>query len=281
MSNRKLNQEVVSGLRKSFKVLRAVYPIVKSKRTGEIIDGLHRYEASPITYDKYCVELDMGEKEEILYRLHLNYRRKVTKKEREEQLIKLAEILEKEGVTREEMVSELAKITPFKERWIRELLPEKYKMVEMARESEIAAPPPQKPKVEARVYKPKETWEHRKAVMSPPVSKMEEAVYLALQQDETLRNAGWTFEFQKHYCIKEVVSDVTAKRGAVEKPLFVDGEVHVGREDRDEANRERLAHKLGIPKVFAFSYSGAYSDAKRDEIMAKIVAALHERGLKS
>jgi len=272
LSKRKLDQEVVNGLRKSFKVLRAVYPIVKSKRTGEIIDGFHRYEASPITYDKYCVQLDMDEKQEVLYRIHLNFRRNVSKEERKQQLTKLAEILEKEGVKREEMVSEIAKITPFKERWVRELLPDKYKMVERApKEAAVTAA---KPKVETRVYKPKETWEQRKAVMTPPVSKMDEAVYLALQQNETLRNEGWTFEFQKHYCIREVVSDVTATRGAVEKPLFVDGEVHVGREDRDEANRELLARKLGIPKVFAFSYLGAYSDAKRDEIVAKIKATL-------
>jgi ParB/RepB/Spo0J family partition protein len=132
----------------------------------------------------------------------------------------------------------------------------------------------EKSPVEVHEYKPKETWEHRKAVMTPGISKMDEAVYLALQQNEALGNAGWKFEFQKRYCIKEVVSDVTATKGDVEKPLFLDGEVHVGREDRDEANRELLARRLNIPEVLAFSYTGTYSDAKRDGIVAKIGEAL-------
>jgi hypothetical protein len=128
--------------------------------------------------------------------------------------------------------------------------------------------------VEVHEYKPQETGEHRKAVMTPGVSKMDEAVFLALQQNETLRSAGWKFEFQKRYCIKRVRSDVTASRGDVEKPLFFDGEVHIGREDRDGANRGLLARRLKIPEVHAFTYEGAYSDAKRDEIVAKILETL-------
>jgi ParB/RepB/Spo0J family partition protein len=132
----------------------------------------------------------------------------------------------------------------------------------------------EKPSVEVHEYKPKETAEQRKAVMSPGVSKMDEAVFLALQQNEVLRSAGWKFEFQKRYCIKRVRSDVTAFRGDVEQPLFLDGEVHIGREERDEENRGLLARRLKIPEVYAFSYEGAYSDAKRDEIVAKIVEKL-------
>jgi len=127
---------------------------------------------------------------------------------------------------------------------------------------------------EPHTFKPKETAEHRIAIMHPAVSRMDEAVFLALQQNETLRNKGWQFMFQKRYCIKEVVSDITATKGIIEQPLFLDGEVHVGKEDRDTANRELLAKRLGIPEVLVFSYEGAYSDAKRDEITAKIVEAL-------
>jgi len=104
----------------------------------------------------------------------------------------------------------------------------------------------------------KDKWAHRVAVMHPPVSKMDEAVYLALQNNKVLR----------------VISDVTATRGDVERPLFWDGEVHVGKEDRDEENRGLLAKRLGIPEVLAFSYEGAYSNAKRDGIVAKVVEAL-------
>jgi len=122
--------------------------------------------------------------------------------------------------------------------------------------------------------KPVESWEQRKAVMSPGVSKMDEAVFSALQTDKTLRDSGWHFKFQEHYCIKEVVSDVTAMKGDVEKPLFLDGDVHFGKEDRDEANRDLLRRRLGISDVLAFAYTGAYSEVKRDEIVTKIRESL-------
>lgn len=138
----------------------------------------------------------------------------------------------------------------------------------------VEKPMPEEPKV----YRPKETAEHRRAVMTPAISKMDEAVYEALMKNEALADAGWTFEFQKRYCIKEVRSDVTATKGSAEKPLFIDGPVHVGREDRDEANRELLARRLGIPEVYAFDYQGEYSDEKRDEIVAKISAVLIDSG---
>ena len=47
-----------------------------------------------------------------------------------------------------------------------------------------------------------------------------------------------------------------------------------GREDRDEANRELLVHRLKNSEVLAFAYVGNYSDAKRDEIIAKVVETL-------
>jgi len=271
LSRKGLDLEVVEGLRKSFKVLRPVYPIVRSKRTGEIIDGFHRYEASPTTYKKYCVELDMDEKQEILYRLHLNYRRKVSKKERQQQLVKLAEILEKEGVTREEMVSELAKITPFTERWVRELLPEKYKMVERAPKEAEVLPHIERPKVETRVYKPKETWEYRKARVASPVSKMDEAVLLALSQ------RGVHPESQKAVCIKFVRPDLWFELPDRPLAVFLDGPVHVGREDRDEALRELLTRR-GVD-VLEIHYEQP-TEREIGAVVEKVMSALAERGLK-
>lgn len=105
---------------------------------------------------------------------------------------------------------------------------------------------PEKPVTVYDSEKPKETWEQRKAQMSPGVSKMDVAVYSVLQNHRDLRDAGWKFEFQKHYCIKEVVADVTASKGLVEEPLFFDGEVHVGKQDRDENLREMLTKRYQI-----------------------------------
>ena len=129
--------------------------------------------------------------------------------------------------------------------------------------------------VSEKKYEPvKESWEHRKAVMTPGISKMDEEVYAVLQNSKVLREAGWRFEFQKRYCIKEIKSDVTATKGEIERPLFFDGDVHVGREDRDEANRGLLTRRLKCSEVFGFAYSGAYSDVKRDEILSKIEETL-------
>lgn len=122
----------------------------------------------------------------------------------------------------------------------------------------------------------KESWEYRKSVMTPGISKMDEEVYLALQNNKVLRDAGWKFEFQKHYCLKEVISDTTATRNDVEKPLFFDGDVHIGKEDRDEANRALLARRLKSAEVLTFAYSGDYSDAKRDMMASKIEKSLLE-----
>lgn len=256
MLKKELDREVIAGLRKSFKVLRPVYPIVKSKRTGKIIDGLHRYEASPITYEKYSVELDMDEKEEILYRLHLNYRRKVTKNERRGQLIKLAEILKKEGVTREEMVSELAKITPFTPRYVRELLPDEYKMVEFTSKVKAELVPPPKPKV----YKPKETAEYRVARMHPRISKMDEAVYVALQEK------GIPVEFQREFCVQATTPDLYFPEHNL--AVYIDGPVHTAREDKDERLRQLLSNRYGL-RVVSVSYE-TFSESEVQRIVDEI-----------
>jgi len=219
-------------------------------------------------------------------RLNSNIQRKVSAKETRGILLRMAKAFEERGLSKEMIALQVGANCPFSQKYVWELLPEEYKNPEKvaagrlggeATSAELNRPKPQdsrQPTVEVRKYKPPETPEYRRAVMTPGISKMDEAVYLALQQDEALRKAGWKFEFQKRYCVKRVKSDVTATRGDVVKPLFLDGEVHKGKEDRDEANRTMLARRLRIPEVLAFTYEGAYSDAKRDEIVAKIKETL-------
>jgi len=91
--------------------------------------------------------------------MHANYRRQVPRKETQVQLLGLADILKEEGVSRENMVSEISKIAPFTEQYIRQLLPAKYKMTEKGpphaklvshpktvKEAEAPAPTERKPK---------------------------------------------------------------------------------------------------------------------------------------
>jgi len=121
-------EEFMEGLRKSRDVIGHIYPVIVKKGTYEIIDGKHRKQIDP-TWPEKEVEFP-DRKSEILFRMHANYRRAVSRKERASEMLLLASILEEEGVPREQMVSKLAEITPFSERYIRNLLPSKYKMTE-------------------------------------------------------------------------------------------------------------------------------------------------------
>lgn len=311
------------SLSKSEQIVGQLYPVIVNQ-TGKVLDGNHRVEENP-SWHKKVVETK-SRAEEILVRIHAHHRRRVSQEETKAMLLELAAGLEASGTECRTISAEITKLTPYSDRYIQMLLPEKYKQPEKVEAGKVAAQISEqkreqpmgiqcsccpmstyspkdwqgklvctscydklsqgkitlkepkaiveKSSVEMHKYKPEETAEHRKAVMTPSISKMDEAVFLILKQNEDLRNAGWKFQFQKPYCLLEVVSDVTATRGDVEQPLFFDGEVHFGREERDEANRELLVRRLGIPEVLAFTYEGAYSDAKRDEIVAKIVEML-------
>jgi len=129
----------------------------------------------------------------------------------------------------------------------------------------------EQPKVEARVYKPKETWEYRKARMGPSISKMDEAVLLALAK------RGIHPEFQKKVCIKHVVPDLWFELPDRPLAVFLDGPVHVGREDRDEALSD-LLRKRGV-EVLRISYKEP-SKSEIQDVIEKVMSALAERGLK-
>jgi len=92
----------------------------------EIIDGKHRKQADP-TWPEEEIEVK-DQKQEILVRMHSNYRRQVSKKETQTQLLMLADILEAEGVPREEVASKLDEMTPYTISWIGRLLPKRARL---------------------------------------------------------------------------------------------------------------------------------------------------------
>ena len=128
MSRHHDEEEFMEGLRKSRDIVGHIYPVIVKKGTYEIVDGKHRKQVDPAWPEKEVEFPDR--KSEILFRMHANYRRAVSRKERASEMLLLASILEEEGVPREQMVSKLAEITPFSERYIRSLLPSKYKVTE-------------------------------------------------------------------------------------------------------------------------------------------------------
>jgi len=97
------------------------------------------------------------------------------------------------------------------------------------------------PKVPVTVYdseKPKETWEQRKAQMSPQHSKIEEALRVKFSE------AGLECETDRVFCLQSTTPDFYFRSKNL--AVYVDGEVHNGKQDRDESLRELLTKRHGI-----------------------------------
>lgn len=121
------------NLKQSREVVGYLYPVLVDAR-GRVIDGHHRIRADP-KWPKRRVGA-RTEKDRILLRIHANHvRRSVTLEERRADFEALAKELEKEGVTPDRMVSEVARLTCLTPRWVRELLPDRYKAVEKRRKT--------------------------------------------------------------------------------------------------------------------------------------------------
>jgi len=109
----------------------------------------------------------------------------------------------------------------------------------------------------------KDSWEHRKAQMSPQHSSMEQAILARLSGKDL--NVMTDFEF----CLQKTTPDFwfPDKRIAV----YVDGPVHVGREDRDEALRELLRKRHGV-NVVTVAYV-ADTETERERVFNLIMEA--------
>ena len=171
--------EFLAGLKKSKDIIGHIYPVVVKKGTLEIVDGKHRKQVDPAWPEKE-VEFS-SKKEEILFRMHANYRRKISRKERAAEMLLLASILEEEGVPREQMVSKLAEITPFSERYIRSLLPIKYKVSEFAhKRTKVYEEPVPRMKTEAKATEIV-TPERAKPTVEVPVEEVPETPIEAVE----------------------------------------------------------------------------------------------------
>lgn len=103
-----------------------IYPAIVAKDSLEILDGRTRKEADP-NWPERIVEIK-DPKDRVLIPLLANYRRRVSKDETQAQILQLASMLSDEGVSRAKMVTKLSEMLPYSERYIRKLLPAKYKM---------------------------------------------------------------------------------------------------------------------------------------------------------
>lgn len=134
-----------------------------------------------------------------------------------------------------------------------------FKMLERGKATTATQPKVAKPSIES--------WEQRKAAMSPQKSRMELELLEAFSNDDSLRPVVT----DRKYPIVEVEPDFVFPRHNL--AVFTDGaEVHAGREDRDERNRQALASKHGL-KVLSITYSGN-SDAEKQRIIAEVKGAI-------
>lgn len=127
-------------LKESKRSVRELYPVLKDAH-GNIIDGFSRLEADPSwrqetrEYIKTPVQLWLAR---IIANTH---RRTVSREERSKQFQELAKALieEKPEIQKTDIPAIIADLTTFSERYVRELLPDEYKMMSKARFAELSS----------------------------------------------------------------------------------------------------------------------------------------------
>jgi len=118
--------------------------------------------------------------------------------------------------------------------------------------------------------RPLEKWEERKAHMSPQHSKMEGIVIASLIE------SGVTGIIQDHhFCVQETIPDIYLP--AQNLAIYLDGEVHDHKQERDEQLREMLTKRHGV-KVLSYSYDST-SQKEVDRVTKEILAVVKTEAL--
>lgn len=136
--------EVIKQLKLSKEIVGEVNPIIVDW-DGELLSGQHRKQAGWQTVHK--VDSRQLAKEwnvtplmaKHMFRLHMNVQRKPSREETQKLLMELAKELEKKGIQKDNIASELVKIVPYSQRWIELLLPQELKRAEKAEAGKLGA----------------------------------------------------------------------------------------------------------------------------------------------
>lgn len=131
--------EALELLKRSIEQLGQIYSVIVDS-DGEVLAGRHRLEAGAtkkVTIDTQEIAERLGVSRamaKLMIILHSNVQRKVSKEETREIILKMAKELEAQGIPKEKIASELyKKYVPYSEQYIRQLLPDEYKMTSKAR----------------------------------------------------------------------------------------------------------------------------------------------------
>jgi len=124
------------SLEKSIKLVGELYPILENQ-DGKILDGNTRAASNPKHHRKTIQTKSRSE--EILIRVHAHHRRRIPQEETKAMLVELAEEFEKSGIPKETITTELCKVVPFSERYVRQLMPQEYKQPEKVEAGKVSA----------------------------------------------------------------------------------------------------------------------------------------------
>jgi len=126
-------------LKESKRSIRELYPVLRDAH-GNVIDGFHRLEIDPAWHDEILYWIKTPTQLWLARIIANTHRRKVSREERAQQILELAKsLVENDKVPKEEIVSTIAELTTFTERYVRELLPDEYKMISKARFAELSS----------------------------------------------------------------------------------------------------------------------------------------------
>lgn len=143
------------SLQKSMKVVGRLYPKLVNQ-DGKILDGVHRGEVDE-NWETKIIETK-NRIDEILIRMHAHHRRRVPQEETQALILELAQELEKTGIQKENISTELIRILPYSQSYIWQLLPQEYKKPEKVEAGKISATitEQKQPQIEAPLTAPKE-----------------------------------------------------------------------------------------------------------------------------
>ena len=110
-----------------------------------------------------------------------------------------------------------------------------------------------------------DSWETRKAQMSPQHSKMEGLVLASL-----IEHGVKGIVQDRRFCVQETIPDYNIPSQNL--VIYLDGEVHNGKQDRDEKLRESLTKRHGV-KVFSYSYDST-SQKEVERVTKEILAVV-------
>lgn len=120
-------------------------------------------------------------------------------------------------------------------------------------------------RIEKKEYKPPLTWEDRKQVMHPKVSKMEQDVAVVLTKK------GIPFEQQREFCVRRTIPDFYFPQANL--VVYLDGKkVHKNKVEKDNFLRSQLG-RLHHLKVLSITYEGRTKQNLND-IIIKILGAV-------